>query len=128
MIIYSFIRIVRKEQRSVGFLINKSWGSKIQKFRSISDRVALLKIEVDSLLKNTLTIIQVYAPTSYLEEAECDAFYTKLTSTTYAYQASNKNQIIIMGDFDSQIGKRSWGEENTIGNYTYGDRMKEGRN
>lgn len=48
-------------QRGVGFLIKKEWSSKLGEFEGISDRIAKLKLKIDS--NKSISIIQVYAPT-----------------------------------------------------------------
>lgn len=63
-------------QRGVGFLIKENLSQKISEFRGISDRIALVKFNLE---KQTLTIIQIYTPTALSEEVDCDLFYNNLT-------------------------------------------------
>lgn len=63
----------KKGQKGVGFIIKKKHKNNIKEFVEISDRVAVLKIEIN---KTPLTIIQAYAPTNIsTNEDEVDNFY-----------------------------------------------------
>ena len=53
-----------------------------------------------------LVIIQLYAPTLSASKEEIDLFYNQLTDTVQEYKTGYKNHSIVMGDFNSQIGKR----------------------
>lgn len=110
--------------RGVGFIVDKKWGDNLLEYRGISDRLALLKIKLDK--GKNLTIIQVYAPTATAEEEEITQFYDSLCETLDEQKSSINNQIIVMGDFNSQIGKNEPGEKNIIGPYTYGERNERG--
>ena len=112
-------------RKGVGFIIRKKWREKLISFKGISDRIAMVKIGLEN--KNTVTIIQVYAPTSTSSEEESDELYETLKrEMKEVIKTNKKNKLIIMGDFNSQVGQRRMGEENTIGKYTYGERNEKG--
>lgn len=113
---------VKQGLYGVGFIVRKQLKNKIESFHGISDRVAILNIKLAGY-DEPWTIIQVYGPTETSDESLKDQFYEDLNS---ALQQTHKN-IIVMGDFNSQIGKRRQGEENVIGNYSTGKRNKNGQ-
>lgn len=59
-----------ERKRGVGFAINLRWEKNIKSLQSFSDRVAVLILQVND--KDTLGIIQVYAPTSKASDSTMD--------------------------------------------------------
>ena len=110
--------------RGVGFIINSEWKDKIIEYKGINDRIASLKVKLPK--NKTLTIIQVYAPAATTEEEEIISFYDRLNEEMEDQKINLKNQLVIMGDFNSQVGDREIGEENIMGPYTYGKRNDSG--
>lgn len=64
-------------QREVDFIISKKIREKIKAFEGINYRIAMLKLELNN--NNSLTIIQVYAPTTVSEESINDNFYNEIS-------------------------------------------------
>jgi len=50
------------------------------------------------------TLFQVYAPISQSTEDEIEQFYTELQRKIDRY--ANKNQIMVMGDFNAKVGNQ----------------------
>ena len=115
---------IDKGQKGVGFIIGKEWKEKVSIFKGINDRLATIKVDLGK--DNIITIIQVYAPTSSAEECISDDFYEKLSEVIKEQKVNKKSKLLIMGDFNSQVGKRMEGEESTMGKYNYGERNKRG--
>lgn len=109
-------------QRGIGFIIKKEYAKEVTEIKGISDRVATLELKTK---KTKVTCIQVYAPTSSAEEKEIDEFYNNV-STVYNELRKKDNIILLMGDWNSQVGKREKGEKSTIGEYGYGKRNERG--
>lgn len=63
-------------QRGVGFLIKNEWAKRLKEFKGITDRIAILKLEVG--IDKTLNIIQVYSPTSASKNDEFENFLNTL--------------------------------------------------
>ncbi|XP_059045043.1 craniofacial development protein 2-like [Achroia grisella] len=103
----------------VGFLIKKSFKSDIVNFLGISERVALLKLQLNNI---PLSLIQVYSPTESSREEEIDKFYNDLKT---AQELADKT-LIIMGDFNAKIGHPQPHENIIMGKYGYGKRNKRG--
>lgn len=107
-------------QRGVGFLIKKKFKPNIEKFTGISDRVCLLDLKFDT---TTLTLIQVYAPTTNANEEEIEKFYEQVNE---AYQLAKK-PTILMGDFNAKIGMPTTTEKLITGKFGYGKRNNRGQ-
>lgn len=103
----------------VGFIVKKYLKKHITGFTGLSERVALLRMNVNSL---DLSIIQVYAPTEAASDEELEFFYSTVDK---AIQLSDNN-IIVMGDFNAKIGQTKPNEAAT-GNHGYGDRNCRGK-
>lgn len=93
----------KQGQNGVGFLIGKIWQKNLLEFRGISDRLALAKFQTKT--NNSIVPIQIYAPTAQSSETESDMFYHELTETLETI-TDKKTFLLIVGDFNSQVGKR----------------------
>ena len=112
------------------FLVSSSLSSQIQKYWSLSDRVAVLTINLPSREGNggtkasTLAIINVYAPTSSLVARgadELDKFYSDLNS------AKSSAIVLFAGDFNAKVGKKSDARETCCGRHGRGKRNLSGQ-
>lgn len=111
-------------QGGVGFLVKKHLKEHIIEFIGINDRTAILNIKVPSF-KKTWTIIQAYAPTEQEDEFKHESFYNNLSQAIISNYS--KNIIILMGDFNAQVGIKQCKEEYVLGNFGYGKRSKNGQ-
>lgn len=87
-------------------------------------KVGNLKLKLED--RNTYVIIQVYAPASLSEDKEIEEFYTTLGETIEPYNHTKGRRIVIMGDFNSQIGETLEGKFRNLPNYCYGRRNEKG--
>lgn len=85
-------------QYGVGFLIKSDHKKCIESFIGISDRIALLNLNIQN---KQLSIIQVYAPTEAARDEEIDSFYADL----YRAMEIAHHSYIIMGDLNAKIGQ-----------------------
>ena len=80
-----------------------------------------INIDKDWYKKESLAYLQVDTSTTAATDSEIEDFYTKL-----GYQIKEtkitKNNIVIMGDWNSQIRQRERGEKSTISQYTHAGR------
>ncbi|XP_047026283.1 craniofacial development protein 2-like, partial [Helicoverpa zea] len=109
-------------QRGVGFLIKSKLKNRIIGFEGISDRIAMIHINMPTYKKDW-TIIQVYSPTEQANKTDIEEFYNSLSMVIEKYSGNN---IVVMGDFNAQVGARTAGEEHVIGNFGSGERSKNG--
>ncbi|GBP16131.1 Craniofacial development protein 2 [Eumeta japonica] len=109
----------------VSFLIKKKLAHRIEEIKGISERITVLNIVLPLNKNQKWSIIQAYSPTESNKNEDVvktEKFYKDLR-TTIAY--SHKN-IILMGDFNGQIGTFNNGEEYTVDKYGHGKRSKNG--
>ena len=70
-----------------------------------------------------ITVIQVYAPTSYAEEAEVKQFYEDLQDLPEL--TPKKDVLFIIGDWNAKVGSQE--TPGVTGNFGLGVRMKQGK-
>lgn len=105
----------------VGFLIKKCYSKYIQSFIGISERIAQINIKLPGYA--TISIIQAYAPTEIAPRDIKDSFYEDLDRTL----ADAHKAVVLLGDFNSQIGKRLTSENNILGQFSTGIRNENGQ-
>lgn len=105
-------------QYGVGFIVKKYLKKHILSFTGLSERVALLKMNINGL---DVSIIQVYAPTETSSDEELELFYSTVDKAIHL----SANNVIVMGDFNAKVGKTN-PNETTTGNYGYGERNCRG--
>ncbi len=113
-----------KGQAEVGFWVDKNFKKSMIEFQGITDRIAVMKLKLKR--NSRLTLIQVYAPIANSTEKDCEQFYQELMKIYTIQKSGWKDLVIIMGDFNSQIGSRKKEEETIIGPYNYGKRNDRG--
>ncbi|CAH2217631.1 jg22723, partial [Pararge aegeria aegeria] len=94
----------------VGFLMRKHLQNDIQEFFGITDRIAVLNINLPCN-KHPISIVQICAPTENTNEETKDTFYNQLNLTMRTVY----NSAIVMGDFNGQIGKIMNSERKLVG-------------
>ena len=97
-----------KKEREAGFLVNKHLQGNILNFRAISERLAVITIQISK--RYLMKIIQVYAPTSLSSQEDLDEFYDNL-NTELDRPENASHSITIMGDFNAEVGR---GDEDCI--------------
>lgn len=106
----------------VGFMVKKYLKNEILEFRGISDRIAVLNIKLPGH-KQPSSIVQIYAPTDITKEGIKNEFYNQLNEI----MPTLFKTIIVMGDFNGQIGKRRTNEDKVLGPHTTGKRNDNGQ-
>ncbi|KAG7297047.1 hypothetical protein JYU34_019980 [Plutella xylostella] len=112
----------RKGKNGIGFMVKSALKGYITDFKTYSDRVARLDMNIG---KTTLNIIQVYAPQSKMKkdlEKEVESFYKQVEEALL----ETGNDTIVMGDFNSKIGWPLEEEKSICGPYGYGERNSRG--
>ena len=104
----------------VGFAVKSTLVSCIEEFRPISNRIALLKLRSDI----STSVIAAYAPTNVDLDAAKDAFYETLSEIL----EENKHRLVILlGDFNAEVGSDRSGWEKELGNFGIGGRNDNGQ-
>ncbi|KAI5752725.1 hypothetical protein M8J77_019818 [Diaphorina citri] len=109
-------------QFGTGFMVKNKYRNNIINFIPASKRIAILKMVFK---KKKCTIIQVHAPTSNHKEEEINAFYEEV-DTLIQKEHCEGDHILLIGDFNSCIGKKQRGDERIMGNFGKGKRNKSG--
>ena len=78
----------------------KKWKNKISEYISYSNRIAVLKFRISKT--QTLSVIQVYAPTLSHPDDEVEQFNDLLIKSCDEYRRTFN---IVMGDFSAEIGQ-----------------------
>lgn len=110
-------------QKGVGFLIKSKLKKNIIGFEGVSDRIAAVHLKFPGYKKNW-AIFQIYAPTEQASKSDIEYFYESISE---AIKPHYNNNIIIMGDFNAQVGERQTGEEFSIGRFGHGKRSQNGQ-
>ena len=108
-------------QKGVGFIIKNSMKHMVCEIAGISERIMVLVLNTKH---SRITITQVYAPTESSNEQELEDFYEQLENTLEKYKSPIN---LVIGDFNSKIGWRELGEEETMGPYGLGKRNERGK-
>ena len=106
----------------LGFLINESWKNNIHRVWSVSDRVAVMQLK--SKHGKIISLINVYGPTLKISEDYPnirDKFYEQLNKT-YKQSLKSSCTTLILGDFNSKVGRRTKDSINTDEVVEYGEK------
>ncbi|GBP37017.1 Craniofacial development protein 2 [Eumeta japonica] len=107
-------------QYGVGFVINRVIKNNIDSFIGISERLAILNIDIGG---QKISILQVYFPTTDAKETEIDELYEsieKALQTAYPH-------VILMGDFNAKVGAPKENEDLVMKQYGHGTRNNRGQ-
>ena len=85
---------------NVGFLVHKDMGSAVLGCRPVSSRLISIRLTTAPF---TVTIIQVYAPTSGHDDNEVDNFYRQLQEIID--QTPKKDILVVQGDWNAKVGR-----------------------
>ena len=109
------------QAKGMAFLVNRKFTDYIEKFETHTDRIISCKIKLE---KESIHLVQVYAPTTSYEEEEIEKFYEDLEK---AIHTSPSYYTIIMGDFNAKIGIKDEKEEiRGMGPHGIGTRNERG--
>lgn len=105
----------------VGFIINKVHKNNIESFTGITERIAVLNMNIQGFLISTC--IKVYAPTESASEEEIEKFYETIAKAL----DTAHNNVILMGDFNAKIGLPQKEEHLVIKQFGCGKRNGRGQ-
>ncbi|CAH2092406.1 unnamed protein product [Euphydryas editha] len=104
----------------VGFVIKKHLINCIEGFVGISERISIMNLKLPGY-KNSWSIVQVYSPTEQSDLQTIDTFYLELYK---AIQEHAHKNLIVMGDYNGQIGERISGENTVLVPFTYSTKTR----
>lgn len=96
---YSGIPIGRMAVEGVGIITTPEIETRVIHWEAINSRL----ITVDLQLEETVTVIQIYAPTENSAADDKEAFYEELQKTADKARERTKH-IMIMGDWNARVG------------------------
>jgi exonuclease III len=107
--------------RGVGKLINKNTKDALLVWKPVSELIITVRINTKF---REITVVQCYAPTeiAYFEEKE--VFYNCLDGTLLDLYRSDR--ILLMGDFNAEVGSVNQDIEDVIGKYGLSHRNENG--
>lgn len=105
----------------VALLLSRTAKQSLISWQAISER--LITARFKCRVRN-VTIIQCYAPTEAANVEDKDDFYAQLESTFD--QVARKDVIIVMGDFNAQIGQNNEDREKVMGREGLGTETDNG--
>ncbi|KAI8434265.1 hypothetical protein MSG28_012359 [Choristoneura fumiferana] len=103
----------------VGFLVKKHLKNNIESFTGLSERVALLKLNIDGF---QISFIQVYAPTEAAHDDEIEHFYNTIDKAL----SLSGEKVVVMGDFNAKIGQPTSEDSPFMNIFGYGERNSRG--
>ena len=104
-----------KEWAGVGFIVSGRFHRRVLGFTPTSNRVGSIRVKT---LGGSLAIIGTYAPHNRRPLDERLAFYDTLETHLDKSKVSGEQYII--GDMNARLGRRRPGEEDHVGDYTFG--------
>ena len=110
-----------KALNGCGCMIEEEFADKVVEVKRVSDRLMMIKLIVGKSLVN---IISAYAPQVGRSQEEKDKFWDKVCELMEGIKDSE--MIVLGGDLNGHVGRRSDGYEGVHGGHGYGERNAEG--
>jgi hypothetical protein len=98
--------------RGVGILINKNIKDTLLEWKPVSERIITAQINTKF---RKMTVVQCHAPTENANLEEKEAFYNCLDRTLL--DVHRNDIILLMGDFNTQVGSDNQDTEDIIGKH-----------
>lgn len=108
-------------QSGVGFLIHKDIAKNVTDYKSTSDRVAMIVLQLNN--RYSMKIVQVYMPTTAHPDEEIEEIYEEIEELL---DSCKTHYTMVIGDFNATIGSQREGESHVLGKYGVGHRNERG--
>jgi len=92
----------QNHQLGTGFAVHECIIQPVREFRDINPRISTLTLRTGNM---DIVLINVHAPTDEKDEEEKELFYTILKDV---YESVKGNIILVLGDFNTKIGRESY--------------------
>ena len=102
-------------KNGVGMIIKNQVSKSLIGYKEVNDRIIYIRVKAHLV---NITCVQVYAPTTSADTADIEDFYRNLHLALN--EMPRKYVLILMGDWNSKIGKRE--KPGTVGRYGLGSR------
>ena len=106
-------------RNGVAIMVNKRVQNAVLGYNLKNDRMISVRLRGKPF---SITVIQVYAPTSNAEEAEVEHFYEDLKDLLEL--TIKKDVLVIIGDWNAKVGSQE--TPNITGNFGFGVQKKAG--
>ncbi|XP_063708921.1 craniofacial development protein 2-like [Culicoides brevitarsis] len=106
-------------QYGVGILINRRFRQSVMTYRFINECIMTVRFKGSA---RNLSVTQCYAPTEDAETEIKEAFYDTLN--TILAEVPKRDLVLLMGDFNAQVGENNEDIEHVMGRHGVG-RMTE---
>lgn len=111
----------QRREGGVGFLLSKSAQNALLEWKAHTERIISIRLRTRA---RNVTIFQCYAPTDMAETETKEEFYSSLSR---AVSTARKGDILmVMGDFNAQVGNVNTGMEHTMGRHGIGHMSENG--
>lgn len=110
-----------RHMRGVGIYIRKIFAKSLLSWKAISERIIIARFK--SKYKN-MTLVQCYAPTEDSDITYKENFYSQLDGTLL--EVPKTDVVILMGDFNAQLGPDNTNYETIMGRNAAGRRTENG--
>ncbi|XP_039290252.1 craniofacial development protein 2-like [Nilaparvata lugens] len=114
---YSGVDKTRRAGEGVGVVVSGEMEGKVTGWKAVSSRIMYVDLEMEE----TVTVIQVYAPTEDYDIADKEAFYEELQKEMDKARDRSRH-VIIMGDWNGRIGSEVNRGQGCMGRFA-GDRI-----
>lgn len=105
------------KRNGVGIIVSPKWKEEVLEVREEGDRIIKIRMKVKH---EEWEICQIYAPQVGCDQEAKDQFEEQLEGMI------GRRDIILLGDFNAQVGNERTGYEEVVGKYGYGRRNVEG--
>ena len=111
----------KSAEAGVGILVKREWADKVVKVARYSERCMSVKMVIGGRM---FVVLSAYAPQIGRSEDEKERFYEELNTVMKSF--SDREEVILAGDFNGHLGKASDGYESVHGGKGHGIRNREG--
>lgn len=110
-----------KSESGVAIMMSKAVRKSLIEWSPVSDRIITARVKTKA---RNMSIVQCYAPTEVDTIVEKDAFYDELSNALNKVQKGDI--VVLMGDFNAQIGSNNTGYRRITGKHGMGTRTDNG--
>lgn len=88
----------------VALILCKQCSTSLLGYNPNNSRIITVRLKCRPV---NITVLLTYAPTSVASDVDIDYYYEKLQTTVHMVPTSSKDILVLMGDFNAEVGKAS---------------------